>query len=240
MTQLKNQKKEKKMRKTLIATLTLAFIVLLVPYGMFARVFGNGSGCFFAQGCNTVGNNQSSGLFYTFSNEQNLNQLIAEGAGFFISSQSDYSAFLNKVEMADLNDVNYQGLRECLLLSSEDIEKAIVTYADIIATTDTMPNNPDMVKKLQSFDYAAFQNKKCLNGNIFELVSSYLKKADVRGLYTTIHKEMESISTQLIVLETMVNNNQFPGIEIIWQLNQKYAELMLFGQYIAEVFYEIN
>ena len=242
MTQLKNQKNEKQMKKTLSITLSLIFVMLfLVPYQTFGWVFLNEScSAFSPDGCSNGVGTQGIDLFYSFSIGQNLSQLIAEGAGYVASSQSDYLDFINKIEMSDLNGIDYQGLRESLLLSFENLEKAIVTYSNIIATADTMSYSPDIIKKLESFDYLTFQNKKCLNSVIFGGVIDYLKKCDVRGVYKTIYKEMESISTQLTVLKTMIDQDQFPEITTVWQVNQKYAELMLFGQYIAEVFYEIN
>ena len=226
------------MKKILIITLSLTFIMLLLMSNvMFARVFGNGSGCaFYPDECLT-GTGGSTGLFYT---GQNLGGLIIVGASYFTNSQSNYLEFLNKIEMSDLTGIDYQGFRESLLLSFENLEKATDTYSDIIATADKTPYKPDIIKKLKSFDYVTFQNKNCLNSIIFGWVTDYLKKGNVRGVYIKIHKEMESISTQLTVLKSMIDKDQFPEIATVWRINQMYNELLLFGQYAAQVFYEIK
>lgn len=225
------------MRKILIITLSLTFIMLLlVPYKTFAWLSLNeNSSVYYPEGHGTDGKIQDT----TF-NEQNVSKLIVEGSGYFANSQSDYLNFLNKIEMSELNGVDYQGLQESLLLSFENLEKAIITYENIVSTADNTPYNPNIIKKLKSFDYVTFQNKKCLNSVIFGWVSDYLKKGDVRKIYKAIHEKMESLSIQLITIKSMIDKEQFPKIANVWQINQMYNELMLSNQYLAHVFYEIK
>ncbi|MCU0287017.1 MAG: hypothetical protein MUF15_11540 [Acidobacteria bacterium] len=118
-------KKENKMCKTLIITLSFTLIILaFVPSQAFAYIYGNEScSAFYPYGCSTGPGltYQSTDLAYT-STVQNLGQLIAEGAGYFASSQSDYLDFINKIEMSDLQGVDYKELRDSLLLSIENID----------------------------------------------------------------------------------------------------------------------
>jgi hypothetical protein len=34
--------------------------------------------------------------------------------------------------------------------------------------------------------------------------------------------------------------NMFPAVSSLWRINQEYAEVELFGQYVAEVFYKLK
>ncbi|MCU0287018.1 MAG: hypothetical protein MUF15_11545 [Acidobacteria bacterium] len=93
---------------------------------------------------------------------------------------------------------------------------------------------------METFDYLNFQIKKNLNEVVFRKATDFLKRGDVRGIYAALYKEMELIQAQLMAIKSMIDKEQFPAMGNVWLVNQMYAELMLFGQYIAQVFYEIN
>jgi hypothetical protein len=41
-------------------------------------------------------------------------------------------------------------------------------------------------------------------------------------------------------IKAAVDAEKFPELPLLWRLNQKAAEIMLTGQYAAEIFYEIK
>ncbi|UCH97953.1 MAG: hypothetical protein JSV88_14155, partial [Candidatus Aminicenantes bacterium] len=75
---------------------------------------------------------------------------------------------------------------------------------------------------------------------IFKDLETYLKKGDIRGMYSRECIEISKILALLYKVKIFLDAGQFPDLEDLWRLNQAYAQSLLFGQYAAEVFARIN
>ncbi|UCH95729.1 MAG: hypothetical protein JSV88_02480, partial [Candidatus Aminicenantes bacterium] len=62
------------------------------------------------------------------SDKSSLGQLSIDAAGFFLQSNSDYQAFLKKIELAEIYGVNDEELKELITSSIENMEMAHSLY----------------------------------------------------------------------------------------------------------------
>jgi hypothetical protein len=160
---------------------------------------------------------------------------ITESAGYFLNSHSTYQTFLNRVEMADVNGIDFIELKDILYNSTAYMEKAKAAYANVKAASEKIPMDTIMINKLQNFDYDGFQVKYGLIKPIFVKVKKLLLKGDIPGLDAAVLANMENILKQLYEVKALVDKSQTPDIAGLWRLNQSYAEAQLFGQYIAQI-----
>ncbi|HLP45970.1 MAG TPA: hypothetical protein VK469_08490 [Candidatus Kapabacteria bacterium] len=172
--------------------------------------------------------------------KQNIESYIIEGAGYFLISNTDFLLFLNKIEMSELNGVDYNQIRTILDRAIENMEKANLIYTSLVLITTNTPYKQNFIERLNVFDYAGYQKQYGLNGIIFQEVALYLKNGDVTSIFTRILGRTGAILNSLYAVKKEIDANTFPGISNLWRLNQYYSETILFGQYSAEVFAKIN
>jgi len=215
----------KQNKKLMIKIFIVFFFIIAIEKGIDALIIANRGDCAFGGGGEKEGS---------------IKSYIIEGAGYFLSSYSDTLLFLNKIEMSELIGVDYKELRAILYRAIENMEKARDAYSNLKQMADNTPYNQAMIDQLLSFDYAGFQNEKVLNNTIFKTVESYLSKGDVRGFFTLLLSNSEQILNKLYTIKAWVDTDTFPGLSTLWRVNQVFSETMFFGQYGAEVFYEIT
>jgi hypothetical protein len=169
-----------------------------------------------------------------------IRKYIIEGAGYFLKSNSNIQLFLNKIELSELNGMDYSELQNIINSAIENMENAKETYINLISIAKVTPYNPFIIEKLQLFDYPGFQKENKLNSEIFKQVETFLSIGDVTGLYIKFKLDIDSILVPLYNIKASVYNETFPEISSLWLINQKYSELVLFGQYGSQVFFEIK
>ena len=69
---------------------------------------------------------------------------------------------------------------------------------------------------------------------------SYLVCGNVRGVWSAISRDLDSLLRQLIVLKFFVDRDKFPPVQRVWKLNQAFSDNLFFGQYFAMVMYEVK
>ena len=164
-----------------------------------------------------------------------LTPSITESAGCFLNSHSAYQAFLNRVEMADINGIEFNELKDILYNALDNMEKAKAAYANVKTAALKVPNDPVMIDKLMKFDYDSFQVNYDLIGPIFEKVKGFLIKGDVSGIDDAMLANMDNILRQLYEVKAALAKTQLPDIALLWQLNQSYTNAQLFGQYMSQI-----
>lgn len=214
------------MKKAMLTILTLAVVLTFFTTNLFPIFFCNES-CRAYDDCDPESVNRSG---------VSLGQLVVQGGGYFLTSNSQMLEFLNRIEMAELTGIDYTELQGVINLAIENMENARDVYQNIISIAKETPYNPEVLKKLRRFDYRAYQETHGLNGVIFSKVKGYLKKGDVTGAYIQIKSGMDGILENLYVIKASVDANIFPDISLLWRTNQAYAFSGLFGMYLAEVF----
>lgn len=165
-----------------------------------------------------------------------IKQLIIEGSGFFLKSQSDLLLFLNQVELSELNGVDYVKLQKVLNGAIENLLKAQNTYLELKKCAEITEYNQDIIKRLVEFDYSSFQKDRGLNIIIFDDVKGFLSTGDVRGIYNRFYEDVVQLSRQLKKVKLDVDESRLPSISELWRINEKFSIMLLFGQYVSEVF----
>lgn len=213
--------------KVFVGILTL-IIFVSISYPM---VIGNWSDCVVQPGCDGTERVSGTGI--------NLSVYVVQSAGHFLNSYSLWNTFLNRVEMSELNGLDYRELRENLYRAIEEMEKANALYLDISAVAGKTAYVQPVVDCLIAFDYKTFQKEMNLNAVIFSQVQEFLANGNIRGVYNTMLLNTSIILEQLYEVKEYVDTDTFPKIQGLWQINQEYAEFGLFGQYISQVFYAV-
>ncbi len=207
--------------------LTVTALMLLFTGQLLAFVFGNDL-CKVYSDCP----NKNS---YTI-NGTGMGILIIEGAGYFISSQSDLLLFLNRVELSGLSMPDYPELQNLIDRAVKNMEKAVETYKILATAAVVTPYNPQVLSQLIRFDYNGYEKANSLNGEVFARVRAYLISGDVTGIILFMKKDLESILDRLYGIKALVDKQEFPALPLLWRVNQSYCQTMLGGQYVAEVF----
>lgn len=165
---------------------------------------------------------------------------IANGAGAFLKSQADFIELLNRVEVSDANGIDFKELETLLDQSILHLETARDYYINLIQKAEATNYNTTILEKLAGFDYTGFRQARRLNGEIFQKVEALLSVGDTRGVYDALLTETNQVLDQLATIKADINLQVFPNLSTLWRTNQAYSETVLFGQYVAEVFFEIT
>ncbi len=169
-----------------------------------------------------------------------LKNLIITGAGQFIQSHAGFQQFLHQIELSELYGADYVELRGILNETKANIESAGVTYYDFIKLAGVTPYNPYFIAALESFDYDGFREKHNLNTIVFSRLVPLLRSGNLTGVIEYIYAKTGEISRLLGLVKSGVDKNIFPGIPVLWQINQVYFDTYLFGQYAAMIFNEVK
>jgi hypothetical protein len=175
--------------------------------------------------------------------EQSRGQMetyVVEAAGYFLKSQSDLFLFLNKIELSDLEGADFTALRSIIDNAAANMQNANAKYSELTAAADSRSYNQTLLDQLTAFDYHSFRENKGLNRVIYDEVEAYLKVGDVRGVYHKLNSDTQYILGLLAVLKSAVDRGTLPAMEDVWKTSRAYANAFLFGQYTAEIFYEIT
>jgi hypothetical protein len=169
-----------------------------------------------------------------------IESIIIVGAGYFLRSQSDFLLFLNKIELSQLEGVNYTEMQNLLNIAIDNMEKARQEYVRLVEFAYATPYRQEVIQKLKTFDYEGLLAEKGLNPVIFKDAENYLKVGDLRGLHSRALLDTKNILAVLYQLKPVIDSGQFPVLEDLWRLNQAYAEAHLLGQYTSEVFARVK
>jgi hypothetical protein len=209
-------------------------ILLLIPAVVFPRVLANGSGGGYDDGDGT-----SSTVAGIQSQFNTIETYVIKGAGFYLNAYSDVLALLNRVEESDLIGMNYDEGRQISERALDNMYNAIHTYYYLIRRAEMTPYNEAVITKLMAFDYAGFMEKWGLNSAVFNQVEEYLQKGDITGMYKCIYIELAAITQMLQHIRDELSSGKLPEMSVLWKLNERCSQTLLFGQYMSRVFYTI-
>jgi len=224
----------KQIKKYFVTVIMVLFIYCICSPFSYARIAANWRECLVAPGCTC-----EVTLDITKSTIPILKTYIIESAGYFFDSYAAYQSFLSRVEIADINGVDYKELKTILYSAIDHIEKARAAYENVKLIAAKTSNHQEMIDKLMKFDYDGFRIQYGLNEPIFERVKSLLITGDIPGLDDTVIANMDAVLKQLYTARAIVDKDSTPDVSILWRINQAYAEAQLFGQYMSEVFRDI-
>jgi hypothetical protein len=231
---IKNNKKkgEKTMKRIIISMILTLSLMSVFSYGYFVLNWP----CLLYDGqCETSNSSQSS--FQSLS--PSLGELSIEAAGFFLQSNSDFQAFLKKVELSEIYTVNEAELIELINRAYENMEIAHSLYYRVWQLSKSLEHNPVVLQKLAQFDYGLILKEKRLIPSIFNEVENYLKKGNMPGVFEKIYNNTGEILQEMKTLES-IKDTDYINIPLCWEVNQQLLESALFGQYISQIFFEIK
>ncbi|MCP5107333.1 MAG: hypothetical protein GY950_28360 [bacterium] len=148
--------------------------------------------------------------------------------------------FLNKVEISELNGIDYNELGVIINRAVENMEQAKAHYVNLKQAADRTPYNQEVISLLVSFDYKTFKKERGLNSAVFRYVKKYLRRGDVRGVFSRLLAKTGVILDKLYRVKEYTDSEKFPELSLLWRLNQDYSETILFGQHAAEIFQTIS
>lgn len=165
---------------------------------------------------------------------------VIQGAGYFLDAYSDTLKFLERIELAELNGIDYPALQLLVNNALTNMQQAQQTYTDLTTEADVTPYNSIVIAKLEQFDFDTFQETNQLDPAIFKDVEFYLKKGDIRGVYHRFLSDSGQMVDTLTQVKQAVDAQTIPIESLLWELNQSASRSLMFGQYVARVFYEIK
>ena len=174
------------------------------------------------------------------SGNETIRQLVNESASCFFKSYGQFMFFLNEVELGELNGVNFSSLQLHIDAATAYMKTCQNTYNSLNILADSTPYKEDFISRLKEFDYDAFRKEKKLTLEIFEEVKSYLKKGDIKGMYKKALLETQQILDSLNGMKEEVDSFYAPTTDKIWELNNSYYNLTIWGQYSSMIFVEVK
>ena len=222
-------------KKNLILTPLVGMLILLmIPAVVFPRVLANGSGSGYGGGEGT-----SSNVAGSQSQFDTIEMYVIKGAGFYLNAYSDILVLLNRVEESDLIGMDYHEGRQISERALDNMYNAIYTYYYLIRRAEMTPYNETVITKLMAFDYVGFMEKWGLNSVLFKKVEEFLRKGDITGMYKYIYIELTAIVQILHHIRDELSLGKLPELSILWKLNERCSQTLLFGQYTSRVFYAV-
>jgi hypothetical protein len=171
-----------------------------------------------------------------------MGSLIQAGGGYFLKANSDFCLVLQKVELSDPATINNYEIQGLLKNVRSNLLLAINNYRNLKMLADTTPYDPYIVEKLKRFDYDTLKAKRFHNGETWAEVRKYLLSGDVRGIYAKILSTLEELNKMIdgVYISTSSTAGIFPDLEVLYNMHSIFCESAMFGQYTAEVFFEIS
>jgi hypothetical protein len=215
-----------------LAVLVIFFGILtlsLFTTNLLPLVIANESPGGFASPSGTIGEINNS-----------IDNYVLKGAGYFLNGYGDILRFMNTIELAKLEGPQYDQLTRYIADAVVNMENANFTYTALVQEAAQTPYNLTVILKLRAFDYNGFMEKNNLNPFIFKKVEEYLRNGNIRGIYSYLQGTVENVLPVLYRVKTAVQSGKSPVGVDVWMLGQTCSEILLFGQYTAQVFYEIK
>lgn len=216
----------KQNKKKLISAVFGIFMLALFSMKSHAYIMANYSDSAF----------QNSGNKGT---EMELKVNVIEGAESFLKSYSGFLVLLSKIEISEINSLDYNELIHIIDSCILEMEHARDSYIDLFQKAKMIPYNKDIIKELRKFDYPGYQKEKSLNKVIFNEVRHYLSRGNIRGLYNQLLLNVENILIHLTGVKAEISEIRFSRLSSLWELNSIFSKSLIFGQYTAMIFGKI-
>lgn len=173
--------------------------------------------------------------------EANLvENLVTQGAVYYLQSASHIQAILNRVEQQAFKATDYPELRQLADEALDQVTAARQTYEVLLKTAAETPPNPAFILALKSFDYPTFMKENGLIEPVFKKVEEYLSRGDVPGLLASVYVELKRIEGYLLIIKKEVSLDCLPELPVFWKLNETCAAASLMGSYSTRVFFAVR
>ena len=207
-----------------VKILAVALALVLFQTGSYAFVNNNGSGSGYGGGGRTAARSGAIEMY------------VMKGGAFFLAANSDYQIFLNKIELQELQGLDFTELTMHLNSAITNMTAAKDTYALLLREAESLPYDETFITGLKAFDYDAFMLEKKLNETVFKEVGEYLEKGDITGLLRNTYNGFTGITKMLESLRMDISQSGQPELSLIREINETFGELSLAGSYAARIF----
>ena len=221
--------------KHIIFTILIGVFVLGIAFPGFSMFVGNYSG-------NSFDEDEPEGqtmAVISAGEPATINYLIIKSAKYFLKGKSYVDLLASKLEAADIDGVSFSELQIIVNNSLYNMKVARYYYQALKNKADNTPYNQAVINQLIDFDYDSFSREYSLNSDIYNQVKEYLKAGDVRGVYARFYTNVDSIVGILEILLENVYSGDIPETANIWKLNSECSHMLLFGQYIAQTYFDL-
>jgi hypothetical protein len=169
-----------------------------------------------------------------------IKSIIIISAKYYLKGKSSVDLLASRLEAAELDGINYYELQQIANDALWNMRTARYYYQELKNLADATPYNQAVIALLATFDYDTFSNKYGLNSYVYDQVTTYLQPGNIRGAYDQLFTYTDNIINFLERVQWDFYCWKFPKMDTIWKLNQECAQMLLFGQYIAQTFYSLK
>jgi hypothetical protein len=174
------------------------------------------------------------------SGDTPIRVLVMEAAGSYLVSQSDMLLVLNRIEMSEINGIDYTELQQIVNNAITHMESSRSKYLQLVNAAEITPYEDTVADALKTFSYSSFLKTNRLNEEIFEEVIAFLRTGDIRGIYREILARTDSILEKLQLIKNAVGSKVFPNIADLWEANRLFMNTLYFGQYASQIFFNVT
>lgn len=218
-------------RKRLCLLVVTAVCIVLFQMNAYSFINFNGAG-----------NGYENPLKGTVLMNNTIENYIAESAGYYLNAGSNIHTLLYMVEMQDVRTggLDFAAVNKAVDNAVVYMNRTRETFEKLIREAEKTPYNETVQVRLKAFDYDSFAETNYLNKTIFAAAKNFLKIGDITGTFKKAHSEFTGILKLLQTIKVDTKQGHLPGVDIFWQLNEKFSTESLFGSYVARIFTEIN
>ena len=174
---------------------------------------------------------------YQSSTTKRLSDYIKDGAINFLDAYSNFLLFLKEIEASEANKSDHKKLQDTI----DFMEQAKNNYTELSGKADKLSYKQSIRDKLINFDYDGFQEKNQLRKDVFDKVKVFLSNGNIRGAYKEALSQFNNILKVSKNIRGKLKSGKLSNLlSELLRLNQLYSESMFFGQYVAQVFGELE
>lgn len=218
-----------------ILKISLVTFILLSTVQVYGLVSLNKSECSFLNQCDD--NNKDS---YSALSSGDIKTTIVLGASSYLSSQKNFTQFMNYYELSDIYGADLSAKRIAIDSAITHMESAYSYYYELFYLSYYAKYDPVVLDKLRNFDYLSFKREWNIRSEVFSDIREFLVNSDIKGAYREMFKKSGRILNQLYQFRYTLSRGIIPDINGVWILSQEYSDTLLFGQYIAMVFKSVQ
>jgi hypothetical protein len=191
--------------------------------------------------CNKAGKGYEEGSGgSSITQMSSIEDFIVLGGGYSLKANSHVQELLKMVELKDVGGGNFEEMGGVVDMALENMINAIETYEALITRAEATPYKNDVIVQLKEFEYDDFRMTYKLNRPIFNTVEDYLRKGNITGVFKYKQSGFLDILVLLTKIKCEIERSKLPNLELFWDLNETFAELSMFGSYVARIFHAIN
>ncbi|MCP4147067.1 MAG: hypothetical protein GY757_04890 [bacterium] len=217
--------------KNFIGVALVAGLILGLALPGFSMFIGNHS----EKGFDEEGTGSGT-MARTSSGAGAIEDLVIKSATYFLQGKAHVDLLASRLEAADHDGVYFDEYQTIVDDALDSMKASRQYYQELVSRAKRTPYKRAVIRQLKALGYDGLAKKYRVNGSSFSQVKKYLKAGDVRGTYSRLFKYTNRIINILETVQKEVNQEKFPKVDNMWQLNQECTQMLLFGQYMAVVF----